>query len=422
MPAFVIWKKSRRRWIVRARFGGTERDYTIGPRAEDEQRAEALAERLNYEHARRAEETEDAQFGVDADGGLGFAHLARAFLHAYGWNYSAQELKSLEIRVRKHLVPAFGHMDLRDVSDSDVQAYVAGKLETGLAPNTIANSLSALRRIINIARSDGLIDKTPAPGLGRAIRKLQRQGLEARDVSAWSHAERDRILALAREHEPLLALPLMIGFYTGARRGEILGLWWEDVDHAAGQVHLRWQLTNQLERKRPKWNSQRSVPMAAALEAVLRDHAARTRRRAPWADPTYVVEGPNGGLFRPDTFQRAYARLIRRAKAAGIRPLTMHCTRHTFATHAIEGGKSVKWVSTMLGHRSSSFTLDLYGHLLPGEIADLSFLGGSGSAARSRPSPSPPGPRSPDPTPAAAPPLARAARAPRGRRGPVRRG
>ena len=175
MSAFVIWKNSRRRWIVRARFGGSERDYTIGHRAEDEQRAQALADRLNYEHARRAEEL---HFGEDADGGLGFAHLARAFLTIYGWNYSTHELKSVRIRVNKHLIPAFGHMDLRHISESDMQGYIAGKLEAGLAPNTIANSLSALRRIINVARSDGLIEKTPVPGLGRAIRKLQRQGFE----------------------------------------------------------------------------------------------------------------------------------------------------------------------------------------------------------------------------------------------------
>ena len=58
----------------------------------------------------------------------------------------------------------------------------------------------------------------------------------------------------------------------------------------------------------------------------------------------------------------------------GIRTLTMHSLRHTFATLSLESGKSVKWVSQQLGHRDTSLTLNTYAHALPDEETDLAFL------------------------------------------------
>jgi len=76
----------------------------------------------------------------------------------------------------------------------------------------------------------------------------------------------------------------------------------------------------------------------------------------------------------------------RRALAAGIRPLKLHATRHTWATLAIASGKSVRWVADQLGHHSPEFTLRVYTHALRDEEPDLSFadfaLGDGAGAAR----------------------------------------
>ena len=48
----------------------------------------------------------------------------------------------------------------------------------------------------------------------------------------------------------------------------------------------------------------------------------------------------------------------------------MHDLRHTHATHLLAAGVNVKIVSERLGHASTSFTLDVYGHVMPGQLAD----------------------------------------------------
>ncbi len=62
----------------------------------------------------------------------------------------------------------------------------------------------------------------------------------------------------------------------------------------------------------------------------------------------------------------------------------MHSLRHTFATLSLEGGKSVKWVSQQLGHRSATLTLDTYAHALPDEETNLSYLPYLGAGADRR--------------------------------------
>ena len=63
----------------------------------------------------------------------------------------------------------------------------------------------------------------------------------------------------------------------------------------------------------------------------------------------------------------------------------MHSLRHTFATLSLEAGRSVKWVSQQLGHRSASLTSDTYSHALPDEEADLSYLPIAGDVTTSHP-------------------------------------
>ena len=57
----------------------------------------------------------------------------------------------------------------------------------------------------------------------------------------------------------------------------------------------------------------------------------------------------------------------------GVRPLRMHSARHTFATRALESGRSLSFVSEQLGHASAAFTLQTYAHALPVEASDMSF-------------------------------------------------
>ena len=73
-------------------------------------------------------------------------------------------------------------------------------------------------------------------------------------------------------------------------------------------------------------------------------------------------------------FNRSFARLTTAAAKKKVRPLNLHCCRHTFATLALESGRSIKWVAEILGHSDPTITLRTYAHSIHRDGDDLGFL------------------------------------------------
>jgi hypothetical protein len=91
------------------------------------------------------------------------------------------------------------------------------------------------------------------------------------------------------------------------------------------------------------------------------------------------------GPLDENNFERTWRRLRRRAQKAGVRPLKLHCTRHTWASMALASGKSVRWVADQLGHASPMLTLKTYAHSMQDEETDLSFADFGSPSAPKRP-------------------------------------
>jgi len=91
------------------------------------------------------------------------------------------------------------------------------------------------------------------------------------------------------------------------------------------------------------------------------------------AVPEWAFCSQVGTATQERNFERVWFRVRRKAQKQGVRPLRLHCTRHTFASLALASGKSPLWVAAQLGHRDPGFTLRVYGHAMREEEQDLSF-------------------------------------------------
>jgi integrase len=195
---------------------------------------------------------------------------------------------------------------------------------------------------------------------------------------------------VAREHQPRFAPLLLFLLSTGARRGEALGLKWTDVDFERGRVSIRRAITaGQLTT--PKSGRGRTVAMPAPLSEALLDLLAVRHREAMergWPEvPEWVFCSESGTAPDERNCERVWYRVRRRAQKAGVRPLKLHTARHTYATMALAGGKSLKWVAGQLGHSSPMITLKTYAHAMPEEEVDLSFASFGDGSERLYPAP-----------------------------------
>ena len=93
-----------------------------------------------------------------------------------------------------------------------------------------------------------------------------------------------------------------------------------------------------------------------------------------WAEvPEWVFCSEVRSAPDPRNVARVWGRVRRRAQKKGVRPLKLHCARHTWATFALEAGKSIRWVADQLGHADPALTLRVYAHAMLDEEIDLSF-------------------------------------------------
>ena len=162
--------------------------------------------------------------------------------------------------------------------------------------------------------------------------------------------------------------------------------------HAAGVTH--WQRCGSPGRSLPAICGQHGSGTAIAELAVAASPSAssasrtqvdvrRQRRnmtRGLEPPGRFVNEPPNcarliaHGSLELTVFNRGWQRLRRQFAKDGVRPLTLHSARHTWATLALRAGKSIRWIAEQLGHSDPAITLRIYAHVLPDEGEDLGFL------------------------------------------------
>ena len=145
---------------------------------------------------------------------------------------------------------------------------------------------------------------------------------------------------------------------TGLRRGELLGLKWEDIDFEHGNLRVKRQIARidgeVVEAPLKTKNAYRTLPLAGDTVDVLKQQKKKVGS-SPWVFPS-----PTGGPISPDSVLHMLHRVLKRA---GLPRVRFHDLRHTFATLALQNGVDIKTVSGMLGHFSAGFTLDTYAHV-----------------------------------------------------------
>ena len=137
-----------------------------------------------------------------------------------------------------------------------------------------------------------------------------------------------------------------------------MGLQWQDLDFNTGMLEIRRQayyLNGKMQTSEPKTKtSVRTIKLPEAVLNVLKKLKEKTDSR--WMFPSPVVDDVPRN---PNTMQKKIRKVLERADCKRIR---FHDLRHTFATTALANGMDIKTLSSIIGHVSSSTTLDIYLH------------------------------------------------------------
>jgi integrase len=263
--------------------------------------------------------------------------------------------RTYEGLLRKHIVPTWGPIKLVDVGHEGVAAWVAALSASGLSASTVRQTHRVFSLILSLAVRDGRLarnaaDRVPLPRAG---------------IGEHTYLTYDQVDALA-EHAGDYSLAVLFLAYTGTRYGEMAALRVKSLDMLRRRAIISEAVADvngHAEFSTPKNHQRRSVPIPRFLIELLAAHVAG---KAP---DEFVFAAPKGGVlhlrnFRRNTFDPAVL-------AAGLDGTTPHGLRHTAASLAIASGANVKVIQTMLGHKSATMTLDLYGHLFTDQLDEV---------------------------------------------------
>jgi integrase len=276
--------------------------------------------------------------------------------------------------LRTHIKPsAIGRISLQKLKPMDIDLFYADLLENGkekkekdeygnevihhvgLAAQTVKHIHNIIKPALQYAEDNGLVHKSPA-------KKILPPKVKHKEAITLKEKEVAKYLAVLA-HRRRYAL-FVLELCTGLRRGELLGLQWQDLDFETRTLYIRRQLIrvrsinglgSSLEYKVPKSvKSTRNIILPLCAISELTAHKARQ-------DEGLIFPTALGKKTDP---RRIYETHCQALKAAKIKHIAFHNLRHTVATLLLLKGENFKTIQELLGHSDIRTTMDTYVHVL----------------------------------------------------------
>jgi integrase len=263
------------------------------------------------------------------------------------------EMDNKRMILRAHLIPAFGKRRLDEIDERAIDAYTVKKLAQPsnrgglLLPQTVNKHLKLLGRMFRVAMKWKLIREMPEV----SVLKERKPEFDFLDFE-----EADAFIAAAAQHEPEWHPFVVVAVRTGLRIGELVALRWrEDVDLERRRLTVQQSYSQKHGFMTTKNDKIRELPLTWDATEALRVQRSRV-------DGDLVFAGPEGGVLAGDKANEALTRI---SETIEMRSFTNHNLRHSFASHAVMRGISIRQVQEWLGHGSVVVTMR-YAHLARG--------------------------------------------------------
>jgi len=285
-------------------------------------------------------------------------------------NLAAKTVDWYKYIIRRHLIPGLGNIPLIQLKPEHIARYSAEKSCNqnlgGLKPlssQTVKHQYTTLHNALSYAVRMGKLSRNPADAVSPP--KVQRPARRY-----WDKEESDLFLEAIKDN-PYYAYFYTL-LYTGARRNELLGLKWDDIDLIGLTLHIDRSFEDlkdgKVITKPTKTDKGRTIDLPPSCARVLREYKEKRADERIMLGKVLSKEDPvftyaDGRPFQPSGVSHAFAKLVRQT---GVKPIRLHDLRHSHASIMLKKGIHPKVVQERLGHSSIQVTLDIYSDVMPG--------------------------------------------------------
>jgi integrase len=321
--------------------------------------------------------------------------LIRQWLDLAKAELSPTTARGYEWIVKTYITPTLGTVPLARLRTAQLDRMYAKLRDEGgqdgkpLSAATVRQVHAIMRRALQQGMKWGWITSNPA-----AMASPPR--VRGRDVEPPDPDTVIRLIEKAEEDDRDFACFLLLAASTGARRGELCGLRWKDVDLKTKTLTIARSVVeaahSKLVEKDTKTHASRRIALDAGTVKKLREHRTRCEARASacgvvLTESAHVFSAdPDGArAWAPNDVTKDFIRLRNRVGLGSVR---LHDLRHFAATRLLAAGVPVRTVSGRLGHANAATTLGVYAHFVEESDRDAAAKLGSlltPSKARKRP-------------------------------------
>jgi integrase len=294
------------------------------------------------------------------------------------WNdYALKELspKTLEVNnsLLKRIKSNLGFHKLKELSPIFIKKFYNDLKDKGLTPNTICHYYTLIGSILSFAVQMEYIDRNP----NASIKKPQ---LDKKEAPFYNMEQVQDLLGCLQMETIKRQAIILLALDTGARRGEITGLEWEDINFEKCTITIN-KVTQVVERKiiekdKPKNNSSiRTIDITQNTINILKQYQMeqnnlKIKLGNKWGNSKKVFTTNEGYIMYPDTPSKILNSII---KKYHLPPIHFHSLRHISASMQLMSVEAKDYirVSKRIGHSSITTTLNTYAHVIKNNNGDI---------------------------------------------------
>lgn len=290
----------------------------------------------------------------------------------YFTEYAPNKLKKVtsehyKCNVKNHIAPVFGNKKLKDITTSDVSAFLTS---LNYKPLTVHKIKIVFHSIMKYAVSQKYLKENPCSG---AVWKetVEKEYGEIENVLNLQQAQ--KLIELLEEYSVFNTIIKLL-LLTGMRSGECLGLRWDSIDFNNKTLFIDKTLSyadNEWYLSTPKTvRSTRTISLDDNAIALLQKHREEQNKQkeivgAAWQHPELVFTSCAGHWYDRSRLNSQFRRFMKKHKEELKleHTITIHGLRHTNAALLLYAGEDIENISAHLGHASSDITSRVYAHM-----------------------------------------------------------
>lgn len=285
-------------------------------------------------------------------------------------NWKPSTLKQRELAVKNHFKRLIGHLKLQQLDRATYQRAFINQIKNDVGASTVLLYHSIFKVAINAAVEEEILDRNRFKKI--IIKDENNEDFKKTTNNFISPQELNAVLAIAKEFENTTNFNILqLVAYTGVRRGECLGLQWNDIDFKNNTISIKRTRDNYGARTPKTKNSYRTIKIEPFVMKDLESYQKWCKKvmltqGKKLASEDFVFINEYGELIGGYVVDRMFKHNMLKAgilNNQGEAKITFHGLRHTHATILLNGGMNVKVIADRLGN-TPEMVYKIYGHVL----------------------------------------------------------